>query len=406
MERLSDQHKVFTPSGCLTQEALQAYVKGHCSPEVLRKIEIHLTDCPLCSDATEGFAEEPGNLSALSRLDNIRKQLFQEKEEETRVIPLIAPVKKTKNRQILYISIAASFILVCTSFFAIRYLVMNSQQDQVSMTAYQETDKSENTGETAEEAVPDAAGQIISDSMSPRKDMTDHNRNNKDIPDPVKEGAKGGTVIMPGTLDMIADDETYKSIVNEVYFSVDADLGLVELPVEEKQVVASEDENKLPEQTKNKETDKVEQTVAGTRTNGATGKTQKKSEVQQAPASATGDARDELNSGMESYREGDYSGAAEKFDRALVNEPDQAQALYYSGMSYFYTGDYDQALQMFGKVVKNRKSSYYHAARWQISVIQIRQGKTQEARKTLNAIIDEDSPYRKQAEEEIELLNK
>ena len=46
----------FTDSGaCPDHQTLVRYARGLSSPEELRRVEMHLADCPFCSDAIEGM---------------------------------------------------------------------------------------------------------------------------------------------------------------------------------------------------------------------------------------------------------------------------------------------------------------------------------------------------------------
>lgn len=48
---------LFTGSGCLSEEALQDYIRGRLSEEEQEAVAQHLADCPLCADALEGMEE-------------------------------------------------------------------------------------------------------------------------------------------------------------------------------------------------------------------------------------------------------------------------------------------------------------------------------------------------------------
>lgn len=50
-------HIIFQPSACINREELRAYLEGKTSPGLRAKVENHLLDCPLCSDAVDGYAE-------------------------------------------------------------------------------------------------------------------------------------------------------------------------------------------------------------------------------------------------------------------------------------------------------------------------------------------------------------
>lgn len=48
-------HELFGASGCLSQEEIQQYLIAGLDPDQCHRIENHLLDCPLCSDAVEGY---------------------------------------------------------------------------------------------------------------------------------------------------------------------------------------------------------------------------------------------------------------------------------------------------------------------------------------------------------------
>ncbi|MCU0347233.1 MAG: hypothetical protein MUC59_09825 [Saprospiraceae bacterium] len=54
------QQRIFRPTACISHEELRQYLGGRMSRDGVRRVEDHLLDCPLCSDAVEG-CEEAGN---------------------------------------------------------------------------------------------------------------------------------------------------------------------------------------------------------------------------------------------------------------------------------------------------------------------------------------------------------
>jgi TonB family protein len=46
---------LFTPSGCLTGDALMSFVSGSLKGSTLKNAEQHIADCPLCADAADGL---------------------------------------------------------------------------------------------------------------------------------------------------------------------------------------------------------------------------------------------------------------------------------------------------------------------------------------------------------------
>jgi anti-sigma factor RsiW len=51
-----EYNDLFTTTHCLSQQQLLDYVQGRLSPDQQHKVELHLADCELCSEAVEGLA--------------------------------------------------------------------------------------------------------------------------------------------------------------------------------------------------------------------------------------------------------------------------------------------------------------------------------------------------------------
>jgi hypothetical protein len=51
---MSKQNKIFKKSNCLNKDEIEKYKLNELSGEELHKVESHLIDCPLCSDAIDG----------------------------------------------------------------------------------------------------------------------------------------------------------------------------------------------------------------------------------------------------------------------------------------------------------------------------------------------------------------
>ncbi len=78
-------HHIFEPSNCLSREELQGYLEGELTPGKMRRVENHLLDCPLCSDAVEGV-EEVGSqsFSTLPDFNSIHQAASVEKSAKIR----------------------------------------------------------------------------------------------------------------------------------------------------------------------------------------------------------------------------------------------------------------------------------------------------------------------------------
>ena len=77
MSSVSHNSKLFNDSGCLSQYALEAYKDHLLSEEELLKVQLHLSDCLLCSDAVDGLSATDIELETdlRTRTNNINMQL-------------------------------------------------------------------------------------------------------------------------------------------------------------------------------------------------------------------------------------------------------------------------------------------------------------------------------------------
>jgi len=102
---------IFEPSGCISREALDAFLKDELSPDVWAVAKEHIASCEFCSDALEGFRSIglPQASVAMRMVDRSFKEKYLE------------PPKKN-NRRITWFSIvaAASVLLLSGLFFFLR----------------------------------------------------------------------------------------------------------------------------------------------------------------------------------------------------------------------------------------------------------------------------------------------
>jgi hypothetical protein len=99
-EQFSD---IFTETACPSQEQLMAYVQDQLSPEERHKVELHLADCEMCSEAVEG-------LMAIRQKEQIPVWLRQAKWNVLQQLRRKTH-KKRKVNFYLYIAIVALIII-------------------------------------------------------------------------------------------------------------------------------------------------------------------------------------------------------------------------------------------------------------------------------------------------------
>lgn len=111
---------MFEPSGCLTREAFEALVNHQLPAEAKVLADEHITSCPLCSDALEGFAYQTSDFN----------ELMSRSDED--FADLMARVhSKSHNRRILLVTLStAASILMFLGLF----LMINKSQPKMQVT--------------------------------------------------------------------------------------------------------------------------------------------------------------------------------------------------------------------------------------------------------------------------------
>lgn len=108
----------FNPTACVSQEELRQYLAGSMDRAGTRRVEDHLLDCPLCSDAMDGFEASSGELQLADDLedyDSFRKKL---PAAETAKIRRLSPARTFWVRAAAVAAILVVGVFAYSSFFA------------------------------------------------------------------------------------------------------------------------------------------------------------------------------------------------------------------------------------------------------------------------------------------------
>jgi protein TonB len=110
--------QLFNQAGCLLFDTLQRYQRDDLNPSEKKLVENHLKYCELCRDALDGYALYPDKVKQQEHLSSLKEQLWIKIRH--RKGRLAKPSLRRFNRKFVYISVAAS-ILIIVSFFGIFY---------------------------------------------------------------------------------------------------------------------------------------------------------------------------------------------------------------------------------------------------------------------------------------------
>jgi Flp pilus assembly protein TadD len=436
MNNYHEHNAIFNISGCLNDGAIREYIAGKLPPDAVREIEMHLSDCPLCSDAVEGYLAMAPGTDVNAVLEEVRTELFKEdKQQRLSVIKGSASPKKRSNR-FLYIGLAASLVFLIAAYFVIRMLVPVVQKTNVAQFEKSEKSAEPKTGKKQE----NKEDSIASVQTRPEQDVvvaggTKNAGNEKDQQAITATGKSGWfAVTKDATIEEPAADKNNIVQNQQSDFRYDGNANGVIAGYTNPGKAGDSVIRDVTEIKKTQENDKSGisvadnevnlETMPASRTNqpqkasgkGAAKRANKKDAAEAVPVTVAqakaeeqtpvAEDRKEVNTGADEYKSGNYRGAIDRFEEALKTNPDDDQALYYCGMSYYYNHQNDKALQDLEKVLKNKKSSYYQAAEWQTAVIYRETSQKAKAKKVLNEIIDENGTYKQNAIDAVNEIDK
>ncbi len=98
-------NKILNNTSCLTTEQIRAYLREDLNEDQHFDVENHLLDCPLCTDAVEGFANNYNLLDELPELDFLGAK-------EAIITPTPTVIKQLPARKNWAMRIAASLLLL------------------------------------------------------------------------------------------------------------------------------------------------------------------------------------------------------------------------------------------------------------------------------------------------------
>ena len=125
MAHKSEIQNVFNKTDCPSDDLLIRYAHHNANKDEIRRVELHLTDCEICSDMVEGLQS---GISLDAFKSNVAELAYNSKnlEQQTKIVPL----QKRKNN---YFAIAASLLLFVSVGLLLRFLLSeNSHSNSIS----------------------------------------------------------------------------------------------------------------------------------------------------------------------------------------------------------------------------------------------------------------------------------
>lgn len=382
-----EKHSVLLEaSGCISRDAMIRYISNTLEEQEKRIIELHLADCLLCSEAADGLEKAMQSGIQIPAVLLTMDQEFHKKGE----IKTIKP----KPHIAWYISAAATIAVFIASYFI--FSISTNKEDiainpEEKAPAHKSYDKQpDQQPETTKDAV--FQEQIIQDITSGEKTITVTKN-----PGGADDGKNDSEKIIGGLDNTI--DYTGSGIVTSPYFSV-----------KDSATISSESEII---------TDEVLSIVSGKalseedmddmryKENKSLEKPNKKKEQQksEAPvATASGNQTSREQSVISYYTTGDYTSCMLLTKALIAENAKNYTAVYYCAMSLYQQEKYDEAIKYFEMLKSKKDNPFYELGLWYKADIYLITNKKQQARITLEEIVNFGGSFKDKAAQKLKDL--
>lgn len=126
---------LFSSTGCITEQAMFAYIDNKLSSKERHTVELHLLDCEMCTDALEGLEQ----LKDRRKLETVKQRIHERIHA-----PAVKEVKIIRFDTRAKLAMAAAIAVLCVSvFFLNDYLKTSPEQKMVADQLMKEDAKPE-----------------------------------------------------------------------------------------------------------------------------------------------------------------------------------------------------------------------------------------------------------------------
>ncbi|MBN2682172.1 MAG: zf-HC2 domain-containing protein [Bacteroidales bacterium] len=410
------QHIIFSKGECPPTEAFYSYLEGKLSAEEIRKFELHLADCEMCSDMLEGIELVGSRAMAETQINKINTKIRKNSQNrESKIIRI--------DRRMRYLA-AAVVIVLAASYFVLDNNIRNKEQKLVSkneesaknqeiaqeLTKTEEEkneDSMKNNNQTFSEKAPLGGADIIKKTgESEKKNIAETSRTLVDY-DAV-DAISDTKVLIENETELKEQEEREISGARGGNVSANVKSEDMETPVYTI-VVADEQQKDVPKTAIEESDDGFTAGLFAKREDRGS----KRKESAKKPGSNTrnvrlsgGEQADknevELESGKGDYEPLDQKALQE--EKNNLGNISQEVEPFNLALSYLSNGETSKAEEIFMKIAENKENPYCIKAKWHLANIYIDAGENQKAEKLLMEIIENKGQLKTEAEELLESL--
>lgn len=401
---------IFTETGCIKRDLLLRYRDGTLASGDKYEVEKHLVDCPLCSDALEGFML----VSSTASMDEVQNEISD----------LVNRNSGGTSFQKYWVAAASVAAIVVLSVFT--YMQFRDAKDQ-RMAVSEEVVQSEPVESiSSNETVP------VSDSATPAQIDTE--------PAPVEillpkrmakpeetdaasetEAAPVGEFVFEGQSQAAQDDEKSEKEMSAAVPAVTAadELPALVKPLSEKSSVkdirsvnASSNFITYVDNLKvidyGSEPQNEESKLLNEKSIPSKYENKNKKQEATAAESKSGELinrkiayTDLISTPIILYNQARYESAIVEFDKVLLSFPNDENAIFYKGMSLYHLKNYNQSATLLSTVSRNSASPFAEEATFYVAKSYQGSGEKQKAKVLFQDIVKGNGFYSEQAAEEL-----
>lgn len=379
---MAEQGFVSRPqSRCLSREEMVAYHTGKLSPSERYNLEVHLSDCPFCSDALEGL-ESANPLSFVHADDELKLRL----EELTK------PDEGARVRVLFPWRIAAAFALLLASLATLWLAIPDRSESGMIGEAFEPYPAPSATPANPEPGQIEESVQNEAETVSPpptviQKSGKVDSEVNEDL------SAQESQPVAAEANEINYDSESGSTTTGATALSDSRKPAEESFTTREKDVVAEDLQEVVVVSSKKSLSKSKTESIEQKRNRNA------------QPAAAEMESKalkvdTRFEEAMAFYNKGEYQQALS----LLKQIPEAPSSGFYAGICCFSLGKYDDAEGYLRSVIKSGEVSLQEAANWYLGLTLAKKGDNRSARRYLQQVVRFNGEFKQKAEKLLEEL--
>ncbi len=373
-----DNHISNHENRCITTDMLIKYIKGELSGLERNRIERHISSCEMCSDELEGLSimENP------KMVDEISFELNQ------RIDKLTAKPKREIPYLGMYLKIAASIVFIIGVSTVIYFTVFDNKSDLMPNYAEMEA------MDVAPPSPPlDSSNDMMLKSIAKADKMENRSLGLKKENRRIDRAENEVKYVVPVVVDSVTSDEAVLEFIDD---EISEEIVVAETKIAEVNQFATESIAQAAPTSAERKSSLAIGGVAKKMVSADIDKS--KEEVENLSYNQSKERAISL------YSNKKYVEALAIFDAISRNRADNDTLAYYGSLCTFHLNRFNETIRTIAVLANNPKNVFYNQAKWYYALALIGAEKEDDAIIVLEQIMQENSPYKDKAKNELKKL--